>query len=245
MFDPTTIANDNGARKTVLRGALEAIESLQARLDRVEQTRTEPIAIVGLSCRFPGSENPEAFWRLLSSGTDAVREVPRDRWSKVPHYSADPAVPATVQKHYGGFLDQIDRFDAGFFGISGREAEQMDPQQRLLLEVTWEALESAGIAPDQLRGSRTGVFVGITASDYLHLALSNNPTGLDIYTATGNALNTAAGRLSYILGFNGPAMAVDTACSSSLVAVHLACQSLRTGEADLALAGGVNVLLTP
>jgi acyl transferase domain-containing protein len=241
MFDPATIANDEGARKTVLRGALEAIESLEARLNRVERARREPIAIVGLSCRFPGSENPEAFWRLLSSGTDAVKEAPGDRWSKAPHYRVDP----TAQKHYGGFLYHIDRFDAAFFGISGREAEQMDPQQRLLLEVAWEALESGAIAPDQLRGSRTGVFVGITASDYLHLALANNPTGLDVYTATGNALNTAAGRLSYILGLNGPAMAVDTACSSSLVAVHLACQSLRSGEADLALAGGVNVLLTP
>ena len=245
MFDPNTIANDNGARKTVMQGALEAIESLQARLHRVERARTEPIAIVGLSCRFPGSENPDAFWRLLSNGTDAVKEAPRDRWNKVPQYSGDPPVPGTEQKGYGGFLDHIDRFDAVFFGISGREAEQLDPQQRLLLEVTWEALENAGIAPDQLRGSRTGVFVGITTSDYFHLALANNPTGLDIYAATGNALNTAAGRLSYILGINGPAMAVDTACSSSLVAVHLACQSLRTGETDLALAGGVNVLLTP
>jgi acyl transferase domain-containing protein len=245
MFDPNTIANDEGARKTVMREALEAIESLQARLDRVERARTEPIAIVGLSCRFPGSENPDAFWRLLSSGTDAVKEAPGDRWNKIPHYSANPQLPGTAQKDYGGFLDHIDRFDAAFFGISGREAEQMDPQQRFLLEVTWEALENAGIAPDQLRGSRTGVFVGITSSDYFRRALANNPTGLDIYAATGNALNTAAGRLSYILGLNGPAMAVDTACSSSLVAVHLACQSLRTGEADLALAGGVNVLLAP
>ena len=244
-FDANTIANDTSARKTVLREALEAIESLQARLDRVERARTESIAIVGLSCRLPGSENPDAFWHLLSRGTDAVKEAPQDRWKQVPHYSADSPVLGTLQKDYGGFLDQIDRFDAAFFGISGREAEQLDPQQRLLLEVTWEALENAGIAPDQLRGSRTGVFVGITTSDYFQLALANNPTGLDIYTATGNALNTAAGRISYILGLNGPAMAVDTACSSSLVAVHLACQSLRTGEADLALAGGVNVLLTP
>jgi len=220
MFDPNTISNDKDARKTVMRWALEAIESLQAQLDRVERARTAPIAIVGLSCRFPGSESPAAFWRLLSSGTNAVKEAPRDRWNKVPHYNANPPVSGAMQKDYGGFLDHIDRFDAAFFGISGREAEQMDPQQRLLLEVTWEALESGGIAPDQLRGSRTGVFVGITTSDYLQLALANNPTGLDFYTATGNALNTAAGRLSYILGLNGPAMAVDTACSSSLVAVH-------------------------
>ncbi|MBV9878398.1 MAG: type I polyketide synthase [Verrucomicrobia bacterium] len=245
MLDPNTIATEKGTRKTVMREALEAIESLQARLDRVERARTEPIAIVGLSCRFPGSESPEAFWRLLSSGTDAVKEVPRDRWDRVPPDSAETPVPGKTQKDYGGFLDHIDRFDAAFFGISGREAEQMDPQQRLLLEATWEALENAGIAPDQLRGSRTGVFVGITSSDYFRLALANNPTGLEIYAATGNSLNAAAGRLSYVFGFNGPSIAIDTACSSSLVAVHLACQSLRAGEADLALAGGVNLLLTP
>src|ERR1700758_5496788 len=118
MFDPNTIANEKGTRKTVMREALEAIQSLQARLDRVERARTEPIAIVGLSCRLPGSENPDAFWRLLRSETDAVKEAPRDRWYKVP--SADPAVPGAMQKHYGGFLDHIDRFDAAFFGISGR-----------------------------------------------------------------------------------------------------------------------------
>jgi acyl transferase domain-containing protein len=227
-----------------MRGALEAIESLQARLDRVERARTEPIAIVGLSCRFPGSENPDAFWRLLSGGVDAVKEMPGDRWDKIAHSGVDASLPAGMPVAYGGFLDQVDLFDAGFFGISGREAEYMDPQQRLLLEVAWEALENAGIAADNLRGSRTAVFVGITSSDYFRLALAADPAAMGIHAATGNALNASAGRLSYVFGLNGPAMAVDTACSSSLVAVHLACQSLRAGESDMALAGGVNVLLT-
>ena len=147
---------------------------------------------------------------------------------------------------YGGFLDQVDLFEPAFFGISGREAESMDPQQRLLLEVAWEALENAGIARHAICAvSSTGVFVGITTSDYARLAVANDSTDLDVYTATGGALNVAAGRLSYVFGLNGPAMAVDTACSSSLVAVHLACQSLRERECDLALAGGVNVLLAP
>ena len=160
-------------------------------------------------------------------------------------YDPDVAIPGKMHATYGGFLDQVDLFDPAFFGISGREADSMDPQQRLLLEVTWEALENAGIAATQLRGSSTGVFVGITTSDYARLAVADGSTDLDIYTATGGALNVAAGRLSYVFGLSGPAMAVDTACSSSLVAVHLACQSLRERECSLALAGGVNVLLTP
>ncbi len=154
-------------------------------------------------------------------------------------------MPGKMHAPYGGFLDRVDLFDPAFFGISGREAESMDPQQRLLLEVTWEALENAGIAATGLRGSAAGVFVGLTTSDYARLAIAADSADLDVYTATGGALNVAAGRLSYVFGLNGPAMAVDTACSSSLVAVHLACQSLRERECDFALAGGVNVLLTP
>jgi myxalamid-type polyketide synthase MxaC len=241
--DSTLDDHPEGDRKAVLLKAVHAIDSLQSKLDAVERDRTQPMAIVGLSCRFPGSRDPEAFWRLLSGGIDAVKEVPANRWGK----NADQPDSSTGKTNtdYGGFLDHVDLFDPGFFGISGREAESMDPQQRLLLEVTWEALENAGIAPTLLRGSATGVFVGITTSDYAHLATVNNATNLDVYTATGCALNVAAGRLSYVLGLNGPAMAVDTACSSSLVAVHLACQSLRARECDLALVGGVNLLLTP
>ena len=245
IADSNISARQDGERKAVLLKALQAIDSLQSKLDAVEQDRTEPIAIVGLSCRFPGSKDPDAFWRLLSGGVDAVKEVPNDRWDKDACYDPDPSVQGERHAPYGGFLDQVDLFDPAFFGISGREAESMDPQHRLLLEAAWEALENAGIAATQLRGSSTGVFVGITTSDYARLAIANASTGLDIYSATGGALNVAAGRLSYVFGLNGPAMAVDTACSSSLVAVHLACQSLRERECDLALAGGVNVLLTP
>jgi acyl transferase domain-containing protein len=230
-------------RKTVLLKAVQAIDSLQSKLDAVERDRTEPIAIVGLACRFPGSQDPDAFWRLLSGGIDAIKEAPESRWNKSANKEPDSSTGKTNTR-YGGFLDQVDLFDPGFFGISGREAESMDPQQRLLLEVTWEALENAGIAPAGLRGSATGVFVGITTSDYAHLAVANIGTDLDVYTATGTALSVAAGRLSYVLGLNGPSMAVDTACSSSLVAVHLACQSLRRRECDLALVGGVNLLIT-
>jgi acyl transferase domain-containing protein/acyl carrier protein len=245
MAEPFIIARQENERKTVLRQALLAIDSLQFKLDAIERDQSEAIAIVGLSCRFPGSRDPEAFWRLLSEGVDAVTEVPDERWDKAAYYDPDPAAPGKMHALYGGFLDQVDLFDAAFFGISGREAESMDPQQRLLLEVTWEALENAGIAGTALKGSPTGVFVGITTSDYARLAVANASMALDVYTATGGALNVAAGRISHVFGLNGPAMAVDTACSSSLVAVHLACQSLRARECDSALAGGVNLLLTP
>ena len=240
----SNVNTHEGERKAVLLKAVQAIDSLQSRLDAVERDRNESIAIVGLSCRFPASQDPAAFWRVLSEGIDAVKEVPDGRLDKNAYYDPDPSVPGKMHALYGGFLDQVDLFDAGFFGISGREAETMDPQQRLLLEVTWEALENAGIASTGLRGSSTGVFVGITTSDYARLAIANDSTALDVYTATGGALNVAAGRLSHVFGLNGPAMAVDTACSSSLVAVHLACQSLRGRECDMALAGGVNLLLT-
>src|SRR5271165_607256 len=243
--DSNINARQDGERKAVLLKALQAIDSLQSRLDAFERDRTEPIAIVGLSCRFPGSKDPDAFWRLLSGGIDAVKEVPNDRWDKDAYYDPDPSVPGKMHAPYGGFLDQVDLFDPAFFGISGREAESMDPQQRLLLEVAWEALENAGISTTQLRGSSTGVFVGITASEYARLATESDSGNLDVYAMTGGALSVAAGRLSYVFGLNGPTMAVDTACSSSLVAVHLACQSLRARECELALAGGVNLLLAP
>lgn len=226
-------------RRALLHNALLAIEDLQAKLAAAEQARTEPIAIVGLSCRFPGGANdPAAYWQLLREGRDAIGPAPTDRWEMAAFADQDIA-------WYGGFLDQIDRFDPKFFGITPREAASLDPQQRLVLEVSWEALERAGIAPDRLNGSLTGVFLGITTNDYAQLARLGGPQQMDVYTATGTALNAAAGRVAYTLGLQGPCMAVDTACSSSLVAVHLACQSLRHGECDLALAGGVNAILTP
>jgi acyl transferase domain-containing protein/NADPH:quinone reductase-like Zn-dependent oxidoreductase/NAD(P)-dependent dehydrogenase (short-subunit alcohol dehydrogenase family)/acyl carrier protein len=216
-------------------------------LEQVPGEGTEPIAIIGMGCRFPGgADNPEAFWRLLRDGVDAVTEVPSDRWDVDAFYDPNPDTPGKTYSRWGGFLDRVDRFDARFFGISPREAVKMDPQQRLLLEVSWEALENAGQVPDRLVNSRTGVFIGSSNNDYLRLQMNlGDLTSIDAYTGTGSAASVSSGRLSYILGLQGPNMAVDTACSSSLVAVHLGCQSLRTKECDLALAGGVNLILSP
>jgi acyl transferase domain-containing protein/acyl carrier protein len=230
-----------------LKRALLALEEMQARLEAMECARTEPIAIIGLGCRFPGAEDPEAFWRLLRDGGDAVSEIPPDRWDVDAYYDPDPEAPAKMYTRYGGFLREVDRFDPQFFGIAPREAVSMDPQQRLLLEVAWEALEDAGQAPDRLGGSRTGVFVGIATSDYatLRLKREDDLDGIDAYRASGTAHSIASGRLSYVLGLQGPSLSVDTACSSSLVAIHLACQSLRAGECGMAVAGGVHLTLAP
>jgi acyl transferase domain-containing protein/glutamate-1-semialdehyde aminotransferase/acyl-CoA synthetase (AMP-forming)/AMP-acid ligase II/surfactin synthase thioesterase subunit len=207
--------------------------------------REEPIALIGLGCRFPGAPDPESLWRLLHEGREAIREVPSERWEVDALYSKTPA-PGKMYTRAGGFLDGVDQFDPEPFGISAPEARSLDPQQRFLLEVTWEALENAGVAPDSLAGSRTGVFVGISGQDYtLMHVLSGSTSRGDAYSGTGSTLSTAAGRLSYVLGLQGPSLAVDTACSSSLVALHLACQSLQRGESDLALAAGVNLILSP
>jgi len=230
----------------LLRESLGAIERLERRLEQSEAAKHEPIAIVGAGCRYPGGvETPEDLWRNLRDGVDAVRDVPGDRWDADAYYSADRQAPGKMITRRGGFLTQVDRFEPQLFGISPREASTMDPQQRLLLETAYEALESAAIAPDRLAGSQTGVFVGITTSDYGLMQRQMGPESSDVYSATGSALNAAAGRISFTFGFQGPCVAVDTACSSSLVAVHLACQSLRAGECTLALAGGVNVVLLP
>src|SRR5262249_14255020 len=207
-------------------------------------TEGERIAIIGMSCRFPGARDLGDFWHLLRTGMDVITEVPADRWDIEAYYDPNPGAPGKMNTRWGGFLEQVDRFDPLFFGISPREAVQMDPQQRLLLELAWEALENAGQAPERLAGSRTGVFIGIANNDYGRLA-QTLPGGEDVYAGTGNALSIAANRLAYQFDFRGPSLAVDTACSSSLVAVHLACQSLASGEATLALAGGVNLILAP
>ncbi|BAZ20872.1 beta-ketoacyl synthase [Kalymmatonema gypsitolerans NIES-4073] len=209
-----------------------------------EQKENNAIAIVGIGCRFPGADNPEAFWQLLRRGVDAISEVPQQRWDANTFYDPNRATPGKMNTRWGGFLEQVDKFDGQFFGISPREAESLDPQQRLLLEVSWEALENAAYAPDKLAGSNTGVFVGISNFDYSQL-LSKQVAGFDAYTGTGNAFSIAANRISYLLDLRGPSWAVDTACSSSLVALHQACQSLRQGECELALAAGVNLILTP
>ncbi len=204
----------------------------------------DAIAIIGLGCRFPGAESPAAFWELLSVGGDAISEIPVARWSSADLYTPEAGVPQKMNTRWGGFLAQIDGFDARFFGISPREAEQMDPQQRLLLEVAWETFEQAGIDPKKLAGSATGVFIGMSSFDYA-LLQAKDAQLTDAYAGIGNAHSGAANRLSYIFDFHGPSIAIDTACSSSLVAVHQACLSLRSGECSLALVGGVNVLLTP
>ncbi|TSC24493.1 type I polyketide synthase [Corallococcus sp. Z5C101001] len=206
----------------------------------------EPIAITGAACRLPGARDLDSFWGLLRDKRDAIREVPADRWDIDAWYDPDPDAPGKMSSRHGGFLERVDGFDPQFFGITPREAVSLDPQQRLLLEVTWEALEHAGQAPSRLFKSQTGVFVGIGNSEYAQRLLgTQDASRIDAYLSTGNALSVAAGRLSYTLGLVGPCMAVDTACSSALVTVHLACQSLRSGECSLALAGGVNLLLSP
>jgi amino acid adenylation domain-containing protein len=228
-----------------VKRALLAVEEMQAKLDAVEQARTEPIAIIGMGCRFPGgADSPEAFWQLLKAGADVITEVPVERWDIDALYHPDPATPGKMNTRWGGFLKDIDAFDASFFGISPREAARMDPQQRLLLEVAWEALEAAGQTRERLAGSASGVFVGVCTSDYSWLQFAD-PTEIDAYTGTGTSLSLLAGRLSYLLDWQGPSITLDTACSSSLVAVHLACQSLRNNECQLALASGVNLILAP
>ncbi|ACZ00277.1 MULTISPECIES: type I polyketide synthase [Thermomonospora] len=209
----------------------------------------EPIAVIGLGCRFPGGaqgdlRGPEAYWRFLLGRGDAIREVPPGRWD--PFDDGSPEVGDLLARttRLGGFLDDLSAFDARFFGITPGEAELMDPQQRLVLEVAWEAFEHAGLAPVRLRGSRTGVFVGVSAPEYAALTAADL-TAVDPFTTSGAALSIIANRLSYLLDLRGPSMIVDTACSSSLVSTHLAVRALRDGEADLALAAGVNVLLSP
>ena len=221
-------------------------DSLNTRLEEAGRTATEPLAVIGLGCRFPGgADSPDAFWDLLVNGRQGIREVPPDRWDIDAYFDPNPDQPGKMNTRWGGFLENIDQFDADFFGISPREAVTMDPQQRLLLEVAWETLEHAGVNPRDLAGSPTGVYVGICNSDYFQLLMREGPANIDAYLATGSAHSIASGRISYILGLEGPSLSVDTACSSSLIAVHLACQSLRLGECRLALAGGVNLILAP
>jgi acyl transferase domain-containing protein/NAD(P)-dependent dehydrogenase (short-subunit alcohol dehydrogenase family) len=208
----------------------------------------EPIAIVGIGCRLPGGvSSPEALWRLLADGVDAIREVPPDRWNAAAFFDADAGRAGKSISRWGGFVEQpIADFDALFFGIAPREAVQLSPMQRWLLEVTWEALEDAGIPPERLAGSATGVFVGAFTDDMPLLKLSaDNRALIDAYTGAGSAMTLVAGRLSYVFDLRGPSFAVDTACSSSLVATHLACQSLWHGEVSLALVGGVNAMFRP
>ena len=226
--------------------ALQAIEKLETKLVAVETARTESIAIVGIGCRFPGEANdPETFWQLLSQGKDAISQVPGDRWDADAYFDPDPDAPGKIVTRHGGFVGHLQDFDAAFFGLSAREAASIDPQQRLLLEVGWEAMEHGGMVPEQWTNRPVGIFAGISSHDYSQHLSQRSEAEIDAYLATGNAHSVAAGRLSYCFGFTGPSLVVDTACSSSLVAVHLACQSLRNRECEVALAGGVNRILAP
>ncbi|WP_445629543.1 type I polyketide synthase [Nostoc sp. DSM 114167] len=225
----------------LMQNALLELSALQAKLNTLEHAATEPIAIIGIGCRFPGGVNsPEQLWLLCKNGGDAIAEVPSDRWDVDAYYDPDLSSYDKTNTRWGGFLANIDLFDPGFFGISTSEAATIDPQQRLLLEVSWEALENAGYDPLQLAGSQTGVFVGIATCDY-YKAMTAIPTR----AGTGIANSMAANRLSYFLDARGPSVTIDTACSSSLVAIHTACQSLRHQESNLALVGGVNIMLLP
>ncbi len=228
-----------------LADALRAVRLARTRLEAAERREHGPIAIVGLAGRFPGAPDVDAFWTMLRAGSDAMRAVPPDRWDAEALYDPDPDAPGRTYVRRAGFIDDVDQFDAAFFGIAPREADALDPQHRILLETAWHALEHAGIGPDRLTGSATGVYLGISSSDYALLAFKAGISGVDPHVSTGNGFNAAAGRLSHAFGLQGPCLAVDTACSASLVAIHLACQALRAGECDLALAAGVNLMLAP
>lgn len=253
--EPSMTENKAQKQKEIMTRALQELRELRAKVaayeaqasaqvDSDSDTASEDIAVIGMGCRFPGEcDSPEALWEFLCAGKNAVQKVPASRWENDEYFSSQAPSPGKIASPYGAFIESIERFDAEFFSIAAREAEQMDPQQRLLLETSWQAFEDAGMVPKTLRQSRSGVFIGCMTQEYSELIA--DPNAIDMHTGTGNAPSILAGRLAYYYGLNGPAMVVDTACSSSLLTVHLAVNSLRQNETDLALAGGVNLQLSP
>lgn len=240
-------SKDGLEQLSAVKRALYELKKTRAQLETLKQSKNEPVAVIGMACRFPGgADSPESFWQLLKDGVDTISEVPQNRWNVDAYYDPDLEAPGKMITRWGGFLSDFDKFDSSFFNISPREAESMDPQQRMLLEVSWEALEDASQAPDQLTGSPTSVFVGFNHSDHWFNRMAFcDMKEFDAYLATGGSPSIASGRLSYTLGLVGPSVTVETACSSSLVAIHLAIQSLRNNECSLSLAGGVNLVLRP
>ena len=238
---PATGRPDNGAQSSSGRDEGERIAAM------VPPTQNEGIAIIGIGCRFPGNvNNAESFWKLLVEGREAVSEVPADRWNVERFYDAEPGIAGKSIAKRGGFLDSIDQFDPQFFGISPREAPYIDPQHRLLLETAWEAMEDAGFVLDLENGTDLAVFAGISHTDYQ--IIQGTPwdsSGISPHSPTGSAHSIAANRISYCFNLRGPSVAMDTACSSALTAVHVACEHIRSGRGDVALAGGVTVMITP
>ena len=240
-----TTNNEHAAdHEGTLRQAYRTLRAMQRRIDELQDGTVAPVAVIGVGCRFPGgAADPESYWELLRSGRDAVVEVPASRFDVAEFYDPDGG-PGRSRTRWGGFLEDIDHFDHAFFGISRREALTMDPQQRVALEVAWHAFEDAGMATTEVSGSRTGVYLGVSSYDYATES-SGDPADITAYSSSGTAHSVVPGRISYVLNLTGPAMSIDTACSSSLVAIHQACQALRARECDLALGGGVNVVLSP
>ena len=237
-------ASPERASMSAVKLALLATQ-VRAQLVDGDALAAEPIAIIGMGCRFPGgADTPAALWQVVHNGVDAISEVPADRWDVDEFYDGDPYVAGHMNTRWGGFVEGIDLFDAAYFGISPREAAHMDPQQRWVLEVAIEALERAGQTNEGVAGSRTGVFVASSMHDFGDREHAD-AMDIDAYSITGNVHCIIPNRLSFLLDLRGPSVAIDTACSSSLVAIHMACQSLRSRESNLALAGGVNVLLSP
>ncbi|HET6143117.1 MAG TPA: beta-ketoacyl synthase N-terminal-like domain-containing protein [Candidatus Acidoferrales bacterium] len=229
-----------------IKKALYEIRTLKGKLQHLTEAQNEPVAIVGVGLRFPGgASDATSYWKILTDRVNTVTEIPAARWNIDDYFDANPEAPGKMYSRHGSFLADTAGFDAHLFGVSPREAIEMDPQHRIALEVAWEALENAGCSPAQAAKSKAGVFLALSNSDYLRLVFNDRIDELDAYSSTGNNFSVAAGRISYTLGLDGPSMVVDTACSGSLVAVHLACQSLRLRDCDMALAGGVNLILSP